>query len=430
MSVTGDHRTRPRSVSFAQDSVAAAAAVFVSCTVAGTACANDGWTSGGVLVTDQRIQTIRARLDAGHAPTVAYYDALLGGVARWKTDATQQPAEWFVPSFYDNQTAHRTAKKRLLHDTTAAYGLALAYRLSGDDTLAAASARYINAWSKNVSYNRTDQDTSLTFSYTFPGMIYAADLLRGSSSWAPADQAHFATFLPAVTAKLNTASASNNWGDWGNLLNIASAAYTHDKPKFDAAVARYKTFIADQIGPSGEMRHEVTRNNGVGEAGIGYSHFSIGPLAMTAEIARVSGVELYDYTSPNGRSLRQAWNKIAGWTDDPRSFPYFTGDVSQMTSVIFTDYDYFDVAQTDLTVVRNGYFELLQARWQLASAGRVIDTMTPYGTDAAAMQFLGLTHNGLALDTGVVPEPACVAVAVGAAGAGALLRRRRVAARP
>lgn len=46
-----------------------------------------------------------------------------------------------------------------------------------------------------------------------------------------------------------------------------------------------------------------------------------------------------------------------------------------------------------------GYFPLLQRYWPLPEAGKIIDQLGPQAVDAAAMQWLGLTHGNEAVQT-------------------------------
>ncbi|MBC8039589.1 MAG: alginate lyase family protein, partial [Opitutaceae bacterium] len=215
---------------------------------------------------------------------------------------------------------------------------------------------------------------------------------RNSPSWVPADREEFDAFLTKTALPLNTAGRPNNHGSWGNLLRIAIAAYRDDGALISTSVARHRRFIELQIGKDDEFTEEV-RRNGTGDAGIGYSHFTLGPLAVTALIAENRGIELFDYVAPNGRTMEAAWRRLVPWTANPATFPYFTGkDVAKISAVTTIDHDYFDTAKTGLVAIRMGYFDLLQARWPVPAAAGIIDRLGPAALDSAAMQWLGLTH--------------------------------------
>ena len=129
------------------------------------------------------------------------------------------------------------------------------------------------------------------------------------------------------------------------------------QPPFTGAtancVARWKQFIDTQIAEDGHLPHEVGRNHNRGERGIWYSHFTLMPQTIAAEIARVRGVDLYDYESPTGQTLRDAFHRLAPWAREPESFPYYTADPAEHPRR-GTSYA--------------GYFEILNERWPYPDA--------------------------------------------------------------
>lgn len=301
-------------------------------------CASD---DPRVLLTVETLAAIRERLEASDSRTRAHWAALERAAEAWRSIEPYAPAEFHVPLFYHDKRGHRAQKQLLLESATIAYGLALRYRLGGDEGDAAQAVRHLRPWFQHVQY-RGGQDTELVFCYTFPLMIYAADLLRGSPSWTSADRTEFDAFLERTALPLHTAGRRNNHGAWGNLLRMAIAAYCDDQSLLQTAVERHSELIATQIGEKGEFVEEVTRNGGVGEQGISYSHFTLGPLAVTALIAENRGIPLFDYRSPNGRSLEMAWRTLVPWTAKPASFPYFKGEhLSEMINVTTTQADFF-----------------------------------------------------------------------------------------
>ncbi len=348
-----------------------------------------------VLLNDAEIVALQSRLNASEPRATSYFEALDFAAATWRKDTPQAPAQFQVPRFYLNKEAHRDQKARLLHDATAAYGLALHYRLDGDNADAAHAVRFLRPWFRDVTYVK-DAETSLVVSYTFPLMIFAADLLRTAplSIWTQEDRDGFDTLLAGTILELNTADRPNNWGNWGNVLCISIATYRDDKALFKKAIARHKEFIGEQIDANNAFIHEVTRNNGVGEQGISYSHFTLGPLALTAQIALGHNVDLFNYVAPNGRSLEPAWRQLVAWTAAPETFPYFKGsDLSKMENVTTTNFDFFDRARTGLFPIRMGYFELLQARWPEPAANEILSKIGSHGLDPTGTQWLGLTHS-------------------------------------
>jgi hypothetical protein len=114
--------------------------------------------------------------------------------------------------------------------------------------------------------------------------------------------------------------------------------------------------------------------------GIWYSHFSLLPQTIAAEILRVAGRDLFDWRSPDGHTLRQAFEPLADWTRDPASFPYWDGDPKRLTGVT-----YFS------------YFEILNERWPNAYAAALLRESRPM-TARHSAPVLTFTHGDLLAD--------------------------------
>ena len=226
-------------------------------------------------------------------------------------------------------------------------------------------------------------DSTLSFSYHFPALIFAADLLKNWQGWPQEKQAAFKTFVRDKAMPMNTMSAHNNWGSWGLVLWLSGATYLNDKAAFDKGIARYKEFIEKQMAEDGHLPLEVVRNGGVGERGLWYTHFSLMPLTIAAEIARVNGIDLFDYEAPNKRTLRAAFERVAPWTRDPQTFPYFKPKKEDEKQQGF---DYIS------------YWEILNNHWPNADAAAMLKQKRPLSAQHSA-PFLTFTHGDLLKDS-------------------------------
>jgi hypothetical protein len=176
---------------------------------------------------------------------------------------------------------------------------------------------------------------------------------------------------------MNTMERANNWGNWGLLLHLSCAAYLDDFTLFQKGVERWKQLIDSQIAEDGHLIHEVKRagSGREGDYGIWYSHFSLMPQTIAAEIARVNGLDLYDYQSPNGHSLRKAYEWLAQFAGEPQRFPYLQGgDASRLVGVNYVS-----------------YWEILNNRWPNSDAAYLIGRLRPLTADHSA-PFLTFTH--------------------------------------
>jgi hypothetical protein len=301
---------------------------------------------GTVFLSDQRLRTLRQRIADRVEPTFSAFWKIRQVAASRTNYQPHVPETWYVPGYYRDAQGHTTSKRGLQEDANLAYTFALHYRMTDEVRSAEAAARLIDAWA-GLQNLRTEDDSKLSFSYHFPALILAADLIVGFDGWPAERQEAFRTFVRKKALPMNTMDRANNWGNWGLVLVLASAAWLGDATWFGRGVDRWEAFIEHQIAEDGHLAHEVHRNNGVGERGIWYTHFSLMPQTIAAEIARVNGVDLYDYVALNGRTLRQAYERVVPWARDPSTFPYFRGE------------DKSELKGTDYV----SYFEILNPRW-------------------------------------------------------------------
>ncbi len=327
----------------------------------------------GVFISNARLAALRGAI-AARDPVVYPAALKLREAAEAALASEPSPPEdgiWRVPGFYQDKEGHRQAKESLKDDANCAYTMALMYRITGDARYGEGAKRNVLAWTR-VRGLSPEADSPLAFSYHFPSMIFAAGLLRGTGVWDREAEERFRSYLERIRSEYRrtqswrwpTWTRENNWGNWGMVLGMSAAVYLDDREWFDAMVERWKLLLDRGIDEKGEAHHEVRRNHNTGTHGIWYTHFTLHPQTLGAEIARLQGVDLYGYTSPSGRSLRQAYETLIPWVDNPRSFPYFRGrDLSGLHHVHAIS-----------------YFELLQTRWPDRRVERLLQSHRPLDT--------------------------------------------------
>lgn len=339
-------------------------------------------TFPAVFLNETRLATLKQRIAQRVQPTHAAFLTLEQEALAQLDRQPHVPETWYIPGYYRDAQGHREGKRVLEEDANSAYTLALYYRLSGDERYALAAARLINGWT-SLTTMRTEDDSTLSFSYHFPALILAADLIKGYTGWPAAQQQTFKQFVQDKAVPMNCMARANNWGNWGLVLVIASAVYLQSTMLFDLGVARWKEFIETQIAEDGHLPHEVGRNDGVGERGIWYSHFTLMPQTIAAEIARINGVDLYDYRSPSGRTLRLAFERLTPWALNPSTFPYYKGDPAKLP----------------LSTQYVSYYEILNARWPNPAAAAHLAKLRPL-TATHCTPHLTFTHGDLLTDGG------------------------------
>ena len=331
---------------------------------------SDRFTS--VFVSDLQLESLKEAVKARQAPAFDAFQSLMEFAEDNLDREARVLKEWYIPGFYVDAEGHRTAKNGLRDDANAAYALALSYRMTGQVKYARSAVFLIDAWVRGVEKMDHADDSMLSFSYHFPAFIFAADLLRDEEVWPKDQQAAFIEFLRDKALPMNTMHVANNWGNWGLVLAASCAVYLKEEPLFDQCVERWKYFIGHQIAGDGHLPHEVHRSEG--QRGIWYSHFSLMPQTIAAEILSVNGIDLYDYRAPGGSTLKQAFERIAQWTSEPESFPYWKGDPGKLMGV-----RYFS------------YFEILNARWPNDAATGLLMDSRPMTANHSA-PFLTFTH--------------------------------------
>ena len=347
---------------------------------------------GTVLNDAERLGAIADRVRKGVEPQATAFARLIEEADAGLERQPAPPETFFVPFFYNDPTVHRAARDGLQNDANTAYQLALAYRLTGDLAYGARAAAFLDAWTETVECVRTSEDSALAFSYHFPAFVLAAELLRGTDAWPSESEAAFAGFLreTAVPVAGSILHRTNNWGSWALELTTASAAYLGDSAGVEAAHDRAVELIEHQIDANGHMPEEVTRNNGVGDYGIWYTHFSLLPLMLVAETLDAHGYDLHSYVNANGTGLRDAVEQATGWVSDPSSFPYYTGDVAKLANVRTVDY----LRATGVIAHSMSYFELARNHYPSDALAQLIAEEGAMTTIHSA-PYLSLTHGAI-----------------------------------
>ena len=265
-------------------------------------------------------------------------------------------------------------------DSARAYGLALAYAITGDVAYAQHAARHVMAWVETTATTLgTCPDsgacqTSLIISRTAPGFVFAADLVADAGVLGPEDEQAFRSWLETVI--LPTASElENNWGDAGTFTRVVLTDYLGDRDGLLLALDRWLT-QQDMVAADGHIPEETRR----GSAGITYTQESLQYRVAVAAIAERYGVDLWSYRGTGGATLREAIDYLAGYWFRPEAWPW--------------DPD----AGTPST---GPFWELAYARFQVPGYEPIIQDRRPYGKQGhSALRWTTLT-SGIPFEPGV-----------------------------
>jgi hypothetical protein len=144
-------------------------------------------------------------------------------------------------------------------DARRAYGNALAWYLTGQDSYAQQAVAYLNAWSGLQSITATNEQNRLAAGWLGSLFGPAADLMLGYAGWAAADVAKSrAMFKRAFYPLLNTASTWNGNVDLHQICAMmAIAVFNEDETEFNLGLSRleirvpaYFYLVADGTPPS------------------------------------------------------------------------------------------------------------------------------------------------------------------------------------
>jgi len=281
-----------------------------------------------VWLTHQDTQLLKQRVIQGVEPQLTSYRTLIEKArpADLKRAADTTPVEplFYVGPYYETPPELLELSYRFRGDAHAAYRLALGYAVTADKALAEASRSLILRWHAIETFDPR-HDTPLVWANQFPEFCWAAEILRRTSPvWKKDDEAVFVELVRRGLA-LDPSHRTNNWGSWGVVLRLASAAYLGDRDGFASGVARWRELFDSQFDARAQQPAEIGRNNDTGNRGICYSHFNLHPLTIAARTARLNGVDLFQHRNPDGIGLGDAFHLMMRWTVDPDEFSRDTG---------------------------------------------------------------------------------------------------------
>ena len=217
--------------------------------------------------------------------------------------------------------------------------LALGYYFTDDEKYATKAAELIRHWFFDPA---TRMNPNAKYAQFVPGIdelraagvietnrlrkvVDADGLLAGSKSWASDDSSKLKAWFKELLDYLQTseqgkkeAAAPNNHGTWYGVQTATYALYTGDEQLARKLIEQHgRDRIARQIQSDGSQPEELARTNG-----YDYSRYNILAHVELAELGQRVGVDLWNYQTDDGRSLRKAIDWLLPYSTGAKKWDY------------------------------------------------------------------------------------------------------------
>ena len=234
-----------------------------------------------------------------------------------------------------NFVAHRDALRRLSQIVPA---LVAAYQITGDEGYARHAAAHLRAWFVD---ERTRMSPHLLYGQAINGRasgrgtgiidtIHLVEVARAvwvleqmgyvSGETLAGTKRWFRQYLKWITTHpygIEERNSGNNHAAAWALQVAAFAQLVGDTERF-ASTRRFfqETLIPNQMAADGSFPRELARTKP-----YGYSLFQLDLMAMLAEILSTGALDLWTYTTSDGRGMRQALAFMYPFIKDKRTWP-------------------------------------------------------------------------------------------------------------
>ncbi len=219
-----------------------------------------------------------------------------------------------------------------------AFSLALAYYFTGRQEYAQHAAELVRVWFLNAP---TRMNPNLNFGQGIPGIakgraagivetrflpqiIDSVTLLQNSSAWAGSDDQGFKKWMSAYLEWLQESSVGrdeatrgNNQETWYDVQVTALAIYTGQANVARAILQRAQADIGEEFEPGGEQPRELARTRS-----WDYSIFDLTAFLHLAALGNRLGIDLWNYQTPDGRSLRKGVDYLIPFATGQKRWPH------------------------------------------------------------------------------------------------------------
>ncbi len=231
-----------------------------------------------------------------------------------------------------------TDHKYLSEMTRAAKILSLAYYLTADERYGAKAAAFLRTWFIDPS---TRMNPNLNFGQRIPGRTDGRDigiietrnlgdvtdaigLLQGARAWSTSDQKGMEDWMRAYLDWLlnsengkGEAKQHNNHGTWYDVQVASLALFTGREDIARKALIRARDErLGKHIEPDGRQPAELARTRS-----WSYSVMNLQSFFTLATLGEKAGIDLWRYSTGDGRSIMKALDYLAAFADSNNPWP-------------------------------------------------------------------------------------------------------------
>lgn len=224
---------------------------------------------------------------------------------------------------------------RLTRDVSA---LGLAYYLTGREEYAEQAARFVRVWfldeatrmnphlefAQGVPGVAEGRAAGIIESRFFPTIIDGVTLVQGSPAWTASDEQAFQEWMRSYLEWLLTsqkgrvqANRGNNQETWYRVQVVALALYTGETEAARTTLLDGQAGIAGQFDRDGSQPRELARTRA-----WDYSIFNLTAYMHLAALGERLDVDLWNFRTPTGRSLRQGLEYLVPFATGEKRFPH------------------------------------------------------------------------------------------------------------
>lgn len=275
-------------------------------------------------------------------PSGNKHDYMSMGRYWWPNPDTEDGLPYIRKDGITNPEIERLDRIPLARMTEGVKLLSLAYYITGDEKYADKAVENLRRWFLD---KKTRMNPHLNFGQTVPGrnngmgrgfgiidtysfveMLEGVELLKSSKKFTKKDRKGLHDWF----------SAYLNWLLTSPIGNEQFAAVNNHGTAFDAQVVRFALFVGEeniarkfiaefparrlftQIEPNGSQPHELARTTA-----FGYSVFNLHHIIDMCYMAKKMGVDIFNATSPDGRSITKALEFLMPFAGiSVEEFPY------------------------------------------------------------------------------------------------------------